>query len=188
MALTLKRVRWEARRRLEALGWLGASGIALVVFAVVFRLSAVSGLNAELSDLRAEAERLHVRYQMSLRQPASLRRGPADQLETFYEFFPAVGTLRPSLLRLYGAAEKHGLTLEVGKYKLVQEKGRRLARYQITLPVKGSYEQIRGFMAAVLNEMPAAAFEDIGLQRETIGSAALEASIKLSLFVRMENW
>ena len=187
MALSPAYIVWQARRRLDAIGWMGAVGVALVTFAVVLKLSAVSALDAELVDLKSEAESLHASYQISLKQPAGTRNGPADQLETFYEFFPAVGSLRESLLALYGAAEKHGITLELGNYKLIQEKGRRLARYQITLPVRGSYDQIRGFMAAVLNQVPSAAFEDIGLKRETIGSPALDASIRLSLFVRTEN-
>jgi hypothetical protein len=56
------------------------------------------------------------------------------------------------------------------------------------LPVKGSYEQIRGFVAAVLNDVPAAALEDIGLRRDAIGARTLEARLKLTLFLRSENW
>ena len=188
MAVSLALVTWHARRQVEALGWAGAAGIALVVFAIALRFSGLSALEGDLAELGREAERLHVRHQLSLTLPVRPRSTPADQLETFYEFFPAVGTLRQSLLLVYGAAEKHQIALELGTYKLVQEKGRRLARYQIMLPVGGSYEQIRGFMAAVLNEVPSAAIEDIAMQRETIGSDALDASIRLSLFVRMENW
>jgi Tfp pilus assembly protein PilO len=188
MALNHKALVWRARRLVARIGWVGACGVGLAVFAVAFKLSVLSALDAELADLRVEAERLHMRYQMSLKQPVSLKRGPIQQLDTFYEFFPVVSTLPDWLLRLYAAAEKEGVTLELGDYKLIQEKGSRLARYQIMLPVKGSYGNIRAFIAAVLNDIPTAAVEDIALKRETIGAPALDARLKLTLFVRMESW
>jgi Tfp pilus assembly protein PilO len=180
-------LKWHGRGQIAKLGALGAVGVALAVFAAAFQLSAVSALDTELVGLRAEGERLNMRHQPESKQPANARRGPGAQLDTFYEFFPARATLPDWLLRIYGAAEQQGVVLELCEYKLVQEKGSRLVRYQITLPVKGSYEQIRGFIAAVLNEVPAAVIDDIGLKREAIGARNLEARLKLTLFLRLEN-
>jgi Tfp pilus assembly protein PilO len=181
--ITLKRLLWEARRQTAMLGWLGALGVGLVVFAVAFRFSAVAALHSELDDLREEAERLRARYHMALKQPGGVKPGPAQQLRTFYEFFPPRATLPDWLSRVYIAADKTGVRLESGEYRLVQERGWRLARYQVTLPIRGSYEQIRGFIAEVLNEIPAAAIDDVGLKRENIGSTTIEARIRFTLFM-----
>jgi hypothetical protein len=75
------------------------------------------------------------------------------------------------------------LTLDLGEYSMVQERGSRLARYQITLPLKGNYAQIRSFIGEVLREVPASSLDDIALKREAIGSPLLDARIKLTLFV-----
>ncbi|HEV7390226.1 MAG TPA: GspMb/PilO family protein [Burkholderiales bacterium] len=187
MAMNLGALKWRVRAQIARVGLLGALGVGLGVFAVAFQLSAVSALDVQLGELRVVAERLHRRTQVALKQPV-VRRGPAQQLETFYEFFPPATTLSDWLLKIYAAAEQHGVALDAGDYKLVQEKTSRLARYQMMLPVKGSYEQIRGFIAAVLNDVPAVAVDDIALKRETIGSSNLEARLKLTLFLRMENW
>lgn len=186
-ARVFDRVLWQVRRQLDMLGWLGAAGIALMIFALVFQLSIARVLDQELGALGREAERLHTRSRMAPLAAQSVEQGSAQQLDTFYEFFPAVATLPHWLLRLYATAEKHDLALENGSYQLLHEKGRRLARYQITLPLHGTYDQIRGFVGGVLKEIPAIAVENIGLQRETIGTTALDASIKLTLFVRMEG-
>lgn len=191
MALTLRhllhRALWYARRHAaQRLGWSGAAGIGLIVFTLAFEVSIVRALDGKLIELRGDAERLHHRYRISLAQPGGEPRGAAQQLDTFYEFFPALATLPHWLLRLYAAADRHDLALDNGLYQLHHEKGRRLARYQITLPVTGKYEQIRGFVSSVLQEIPALAVEDIALRRETIGSTALDASIRFTLFVRTD--
>jgi hypothetical protein len=87
------------------------------------------------------------------------------------------------LERIYGAAEKNGVALEVGEYRLVQEKGWKLARYQLTLPVKGSYGQVRGFIAQVLTDVPAAALEEIGFRRDTVGTDRIDVRVRLTLYL-----
>ena len=63
-----------------------------------------------------------------------------------------------------------------------EEQGLNLLRYQITLPVKGSYISIRGFLRRVLNDIPSASLDGISLQRQNAGDEILEAQIRLSLF------
>lgn len=179
------RLTWEVSRQGERIGWPGAVGIALAVFAAAFYFSGVQSLQKDVAGLRAEAEQLRARYQMAIKQPGGLKPGLSRQLATFYEFFPVSATLPDWLDRVYASADKRGVVLERGEYKVVQERGWRLMRYQMTLPVKGSYEQIRGFIADVLSEVPAAAIDEVGLKRDGIGATAIEAQIKLTLFLGM---
>ena len=73
--------------------------------------------------------------------------------------------------------------LQSGEYKLDRNPDSRLARYQITLPVTGSYAQLRGFVGQVLADVPAAALEEITLRRESVSSPRLEARIRLTLYL-----
>jgi Tfp pilus assembly protein PilO len=109
--------------------------------------------------------------------------GKARQLRTFYEFFPHYSSVPDWLSRINAAAQSTGLSLDLGEYSMVQERGARLARYQLTLPLKGNYRQIRGFIGEVLREVPAASLDDISFRREAIGSQVLDTRIKLTLFV-----
>lgn len=179
----ISRLLWEASRQGQKLGWLGAVGAMLIVFAAAFHFSAGMSLQKEIGGMRGEAERLRARYQMAITQPNAFKPGLSQQLGTFYEFFPPSATLPDWLDRVYAAAAKRGVALERGEYKVVQERGWRLLRYQITLPVKGTYEQIRGFVADVLAEVPAAAVDEIGLKREGIDATIIEAQVKLTVFL-----
>lgn len=183
LSRVIRRVAWEVARQGQRLGWPGALGALLLAFAGAWYFTAVLSQQKEVTALRGEAERLRARYQMAIKQPAAFKPGLPQQLGTFYEFFPASATLPDWLDRVYAAADKRGVALERGEYKVVQERGWRLMRYQITLPVKGTYEQIRGFVADVLTQVPAAAVDEIGLKREGIGATVIEAQIKLTLFL-----
>jgi len=171
------------RAAVEQLGRAGVVGIALLGFAVAFYASAVAPLASELASLRAEADDLQQRL-----QPGGLRGGakgtPAEQLATFYAFFPTPQSSPDWLGKINAAARAKGLVLRSGEYRLERSADQKLARYQITLPVVGSYAQIRGFVGQVLADVPAAALEEITLRRESVSSPTLEARIRLTLYLR----
>jgi Tfp pilus assembly protein PilO len=171
------------RAAVEQLGRAGVVGIALVAFAVAFYVSAVAPLATELAGLRTEADDLQQRLQMG--GPAAGMKGtPAEQLATFYAFFPPPQSSPDWLGKINAAARAQGLVLRSGEYKLERSADQKLARYQITLPVVGSYAQIRGFVGQVLADVPAAALEEITLRRESVSNPTLEARIRLTLYLR----
>ena len=57
----------------------------------------------------------------------------------------------------------------------------------MTLPVSGSYEQVRGFIAAALRDVPSLALDDIEFQREKIGDAQLETKVNMTLYLAREG-
>jgi Tfp pilus assembly protein PilO len=170
------------RARVESLGTAGVVGVALVVFAATLYATAVAPLSAERARLRAEAERMQQRLQMS-GSPAGVKGTLAEQLATFYAFFPPPQSSPDWLGKIHAAAKAKGLVLQSGEYKLERSPESRLARYQITLPVTGSYAQLRGFVGQVLADVPAAALEEITLRRESVSSPRLEARIRLTLYL-----
>ncbi len=170
------------RAAVERLGRAGVVGIALLAFAAAFYFSAVAPLATELAGLRAEADALDRRLQAGGVAP---RGGtPAEQLAAFYAFFPPPHSSPEWLGKINAAARAKGLVLRSGEYKLERAADRKLTRYQITLPVAGSYAQIRGFVAQVLADVPAAALEEITLRRESVSSPTVEARIRLTLYLR----
>jgi len=174
---------WRARNWLDGIGWHGTTGLALLAFSAMLAATAISARVGELDAVRTEVERLQARYLMSGGVQGQGKASREDQLQSFYGFFPPLSTLPDWLERIYAAADKNGVTLETGEYKLVQERGWKLSRYQLTLPVRGSYGQIRGFIAQVLTEVPAAALDEVGFRRETIGSERLDARLRLTLYL-----
>jgi Tfp pilus assembly protein PilO len=180
----MKRLAWTLTRWLARMGWTGAAGLGLFAFAAVFCASAVVLRLEERSALKAQAEELRARYRLAQVHPEAVKPGKERQLRSFYAIFPHYASLPDWLARINAAAQTMGLSLDLGEYSLAQERGAMLARYQITLPVKGNYRQIRGFIGEVLREVPASSLDDIALRREAIGSELLDARIKLTLYVK----
>ena len=58
-----------------------------------------------------------------------------------------------------------------------------MGMYEVDLPVKGSYVQIRKFIVKVLNAMPSAALEEVSFKRESVGSGELEARIRFTIYM-----
>jgi hypothetical protein len=170
------------RARVEALGRAGVAGIALIAFAVAAWVSAIVPAVAERDLLRLEADKL-ARRGAAQGSASGRTPGAPEQLATFYAFFPAAASTPDWLSLIHGAAAAQGLTLTSGEYKIARAGTPRLARYQITLPVQGAYPQIRGFIGAVLAEVPSAVVEEVTLKRESVESAKLEARIRIAVYI-----
>jgi Tfp pilus assembly protein PilO len=191
MEHTLGSVRWTLRRELSRLTWRGLVGAALIVLALGFAAATLLPAQQRAAQLRQDVSDLRARLR-SVGEGGTGGGVPvapprATQLENFYAFFPHVDTLPDWVGRIHTAAARNGLTLESGDYLLERRKDQRLVQYQVTLPVRGSYGQIRGFVAEVLEKVPAAALDDIVLKRESIGAPALEARIRWVIYLSGEE-
>jgi hypothetical protein len=84
--------------------------------------------------------------------------------------------------RICAAGQAPGLALHSGAYKRERSADAPYLRYRISLPMSGSYGQIRGFLAAVLADLPAASVDDVQLKKDGAGGP-LEERIRPSLFI-----
>jgi hypothetical protein len=175
-ALKLNRLREELGR----LGWPGVVGLALLAFAVMIVASALLPLRAEVLRLRVEADELQRRVGGGERAG---RPQVGDQLATFYAFFPPPDSSPDWLGKIHAIAQAKGVQLASGEYRLERAPSPRLRRYQMTLPVQGSYAQIRGFIGEVLEQVPAAVVEEVSLRRESVESQRVEARVRLTLYL-----
>jgi hypothetical protein len=80
-------------------------------------------------------------------------------------------------------AKKAGIELRKGTYRYNGQAGERLVRYEVSLPLKGSYAQIRRFLASVLNEIPMASLDRVGFEKRSIGDEKVEANVIFTLFL-----
>lgn len=169
------------RDELERVGWPGVVGLGLLVFAVVIAVSALLPLRAEVAHLRDAAEALQRRVGGGDRAVA--RPPTVDQLATFYAFFPPPESSPDWLGRIYKIAQAKGVQLQSGEYRFERAASPRLRRYQMTLPVQGTYAQIRGFVGEVLEQVPAAVLEEVSLKRENVETQRVEARVRLTLYM-----
>jgi Tfp pilus assembly protein PilO len=182
--LDTKRLAWTLKRGLIRLRWPGYLGAALVAVAVGFALFAVQPARKQLRLLEAQRVDLSARDKgaQARAEPPTQR----SQLTNFYAFFPLTEAVPEMLGKVQRAAQRNELTLAKGEYKLSEERDFHVASYQITLPVRGGYAQVRGFVNDVLDAVPAAALEELTLKREAIHDDALEARVRFTLFLGRE--
>ena len=170
------------RRGAARLGWMGAAGAALIVLALAEWGSFALPAGEHAQELEAQLLRLRESPRSGREIGASSEGDLGAQIAAFEKFFPAAVDINRLTAEIHQAAEKEKLVLEKGEYRLSEEQGLNLLRYQITLPVKGSYASLRGFLRRVLRDIPSLSLDGVSLQRQNAGDEVLEAQIRLSLF------
>ena len=169
---------YRLRAAVHHLGRVGAFGVALLFGTAVFYFSALRPAQEEFAAMQRRLERAE--------RLAPNPRGSATSstMEQFVEFFPSLDSTPRWLRSVYSIAEREKLELLQGTYRLSEDPALMIARYRISLPVRGSYLQIRRFIAGTLNEVPIASLEGVVFQREKVSDGAVEASVTFTLHLR----
>lgn len=154
-----------------------AIAVLLLLAAAALHQGVIAPTREQLAALEQEA------YAAERRAQRSRSDTPEQQLEAFYAQFPTSDVVPSQLAKLFTLAQTHGITLRQGEYRLVRDRDARLARYQIVLPVQGSYVKVRRFASAALFAMPTAALEQISFERKRIGDGAVDAQLRFTLYL-----
>lgn len=178
----MKQINFVVARAAASLGWPGMLGLGLLLLACGFYYS----------TLRSEQSRLDGLHQQIAKQreqraaPAEGAGGPttpADKLAAFYGFFPRPGDLPDLLAKVFAAAKAQGLQLEHGEYRVLTDNVGGLTQFQITLPLRGTYPQIRKFVDGAMAVVPTLSLESIQFDRQKVGDPAVDANVKLAVYL-----
>jgi Tfp pilus assembly protein PilO len=115
--------------------------------------------------------------QRAIGAPTNLQ---AARVADFYRYFDRQQRVDDWLARLHGIATASGLELRAGNYRLAEAQ-RRIDRYEISLPVSGSYTQIRSFLEGALAEIPVLSLDQASFRRKGTNETRIEAEIVLTL-------
>jgi hypothetical protein len=72
--------------------------------------------------------------------------------------------------------------LASGEYRLAEEPALGLLRYEARYPVRGAWRDIFGLLAALLNQVPNLALDEVVFKRESRAAAEVEAQVRVSLY------
>jgi hypothetical protein len=165
-------------RALRRLGSAGVLGIGVVLACAGFYVQALAPLEDQVAAERLALQRLQTRTPY---QPVS--GGREQDLQRFYSLFPSAAQLAEEVERIHRYARKSGLELAQGEYRL-ERRPEGLWAYRVTLPVRGSYAQLRSFLSAVLAGMPIASLDALRFERKQALDTQLEAQVRLTLHAR----
>jgi hypothetical protein len=173
---------WRLRRAARAIGW-QAPAIGLAVLATVATYGwLVLPLEDSVAGVRQDAEAL--RSKMATRLTAREAADPAGQLQEFYRHFPAPETVPDTLQAIFDAASAANLGVEHAEYHMAAEPVGELSRYDVIIPLKGRYSQMREFLARILTEHQNLVLDGISFNRQTAAEIGVEAQLHLTLYLR----
>jgi hypothetical protein len=152
------------------LGASGMAGLAVLAFFALFSLLVLSPLEAR-----------HARLQERVARLAPQAGGPdtaAEKVAAVYRFLGKPEATTDWLAKLHGIAAATGVQLRSASYKTQATEGR-IVRYEIVLPVAGTYPRIRDFLKRSLAEVPVLSVDQVSLKRQAGG--AVHAELRLTL-------
>lgn len=176
-----------ARRRwLHLFGWPGVAGAGLLAVCPAFYLSTIHPAQMRMEEARQNAISIQERVKLAANGINRSELTPAEQLAEFYRIFPNEKNLLPWLKKVFDLAETQGIRLDKGEYKLIRDKVGKLERFQMTLPVRSGYPQIRKYLTSLRAEIPIVSMEHLQFEREKVNDKEVEAKIRLALYLERE--
>ena len=170
-----------ALRRASAPIWIAG---ALATMALAIYALATAPLNARIEERARE----HVRVSQAAGE-FGITRPPAktlieERLEAFVATLGDKSMLTAFISTVFEQAGKHDLALAQAEYKFEFDKAGGFYAYQMTVPVRGAYPRLRGFVDATLAQIPSAALEDVDFTRDGIGATQAEAKLRFVFFLK----
>ena len=169
--------------RLGQLGAAGTAGLAMLLVAALAWVTLVHPGELEVASAQGKLKSLRQQVATKNSLPVNSALGREEQLNVFYNSFTQSEKVPDTLKRIYRAADKQQLMLETGEYSRLQTGTERLARFRISLPVKGSFSQVLGFMNTVLQENSTVALENATFKRDKVDDEDIEAKLVFLVFV-----
>lgn len=168
------------RHQLHRHGWPAAAGLLLGIIALLWQLIAVQAVRDQALTQQAAQQALRRQHapQSTPQQVAG------NRLSDLYASLPTGSGALDVIERLHQAATLHGVELPQGDYRLSRDASGTLLRYQITLPARGRYPQLRAWLAELMNALPSVALDGLAIQRDDVGSAQVDARVRLTLFMK----
>jgi hypothetical protein len=163
-------------------GWLASLGGLCLLTSALFHFL----LSPQFQDRKDASLR-----QIAIRQSEDARPPDTNDLVPRYTEFR--GRLLASkawsehLKSVFAVATQAGVTPEQADYRWRQDAACGCQALQLTMPVRGTYPQLRAFIDALLAEFPSLALDEISLQRESVRHPNVDARLQLTLYLRTED-
>jgi hypothetical protein len=190
-ALNTQFLGWLLRRLAKAAGLWGILAIVIAVAAVITFSTKRADIQQQINALETNiaTKQLPTSENSAIETPL-VQQASSQTISEFYQTFPTALSIPDTLSQLNALATKQQLLLNSGDYKLnkIAAKNnagtRVLTKYEMVLPVEGSYNKVRAFISSILSNLPSVAIADIQIERESTLSPSVDARLVLILYVR----
>lgn len=189
--IKLSHIQWAITSFAKKLGIWGLVGLCSIIGAVLFYCVNIPKIQSLTDETIASKNILiaNIAQNKSIVEDTPPQQNLED-ISRFYKQFPTAEALPSALATINKISNQHKLALNSGDYKFskVKEKNelgdKKLTKYEVILPIKGQYPQIRAFINQVLQQLPALALLDMQLRRENTENPTIDARLVFVIFVR----
>ena len=167
-------MRAKLARLPHELGALGLGALLLLAAVAMFHFAVTGPMRERNAELQAR-----VAGQASAAQARPAASTPA-KVAAVYDFLRKDEQATDWLAKLHGIGTATGVQLKSASYRTQPTEGR-IVRYEIVLPVAGSYPQIREFLKRSLAEIPVLSVDQLTLKRASRDDGAVQAELRMTL-------
>jgi Tfp pilus assembly protein PilN len=157
------------KRIVERIGMAGVAAIALLAAALFFSNFMVKPLEARNALLKEKAG-----------QRAGAAAPSGEKVAAVYEYLRKDEDTTDWLAKLHGIGTATGIQMRAATYGTKPAEGR-IVRYEIVLPLAGSYAQIRDFLKRAQAEIPVMSIDQVTLKKDEKKGGAIHAEMRLTL-------
>jgi len=170
----------DLRHTARRLGAPGLLGVAALLLAAVL-LPVGQRYRAQAEGLRTQADALLAAQP----QGSQAQAAPVTQAE-WQKNLPPATERQQRLADLLEMSLRLGLVGSRTEHRLSVDPASGLERLRVSMPVSGSYVQVRQLIGAALAHDPALSLDSLKLRRASPQAAEVEAELQWSLHSRME--
>ena len=159
------------KRLLDRIGFAGVAAIALLALSIAFS-------NFVVRPLEGKNSLLVERFSKGGRKAEAAL--PGEKVAAVYQYLSKEESTTDWLAKLHGIGTATGIQMRAANYKTLPADGR-IVRFEIVVPVSGSYGQIRDFLKRSVAEIPVMSVDQLTLKKEERKSGMLTAELRLTL-------
>jgi Tfp pilus assembly protein PilN len=156
------------KRIVERIGRAGVAAIGLLAAALFFSNFMVKPLEQRNALLKESASR-------------KTNTAPSgEKVAAVYAYLQKEEDTTDWLAKLHGIGTATGVQMRAASYSTKPAEGR-IVRYEIVLPLAGSYAQIRDFLKRAQAEIPVMSIDQVTLKKDEKKGGAIHAEMRLTL-------
>jgi Tfp pilus assembly protein PilO len=157
------------KKLVERIGMAGVAAIGLLAAALFFSHFMVKPLEERNALLK-----------QSVSGKSNTAAPSGEKVAAVYEYLRKDEDTTDWLAKLHGIGTATGIQMRAASYSTKPAEGR-IVRYEIVLPVAGSYAQIRDFLKRAQAEIPVMSIDQVSLKKDEKKGGAIHAEMRLTL-------
>jgi len=168
--------------KLRQLGWQAHVGMVLIALAALLFATLVLPKQENLTEFHRHIFELKTAGNKLKKN--EVQDSHVDLTQRFYAVLPAQAEVNTHISQILHTVHAIGLVSNKAEFSQIVVPESALVKYQIKLPVLGSYMHTRQFINSIFNQFPSIALSNISLSRNDINNDAVASNIELLLYVR----